>query len=75
MDKSFYSIKEFAAIVRVHPKTIWRAIKAGKISAFRLGQGRRCEYRIAASEIDRLAEINLKSVVDDLVDKKIREKQ
>lgn len=71
MTQAFYSIKEFAEIVRLKPKTIWKAIRAGKISAFRIGNSRRSEYRIAASEIERLSTVNLQAVVDDLVAKKM----
>jgi len=74
MNKAFYSIKEFAEIVSLKPKTIWKAIRAGKISAFRIGNSRRSEYRIAASEIERLAEVNLEAIVNDMVEKRLRKK-
>jgi excisionase family DNA binding protein len=73
--KSFYSVKEFAEIVGMHHRTIWQAIKDGKISAFRIGNSKRSQYRIAASEIERLAKINLESIVNEMVEKRLKEKQ
>lgn len=73
MTKPFYSIKEFAELLNLHPRTIYRAIKGGKVSAFRLSNNRRSEYRIAASEIERLSKINLEEVVESIVKIRLNE--
>jgi excisionase family DNA binding protein len=46
----YYRIREVAAILSLHPQSIWNAIKRGDIASFRLGR----EHRIAASEVARL---------------------
>jgi len=66
MDTIFLSVKEFALHVKMHPNTIYRAIKNGRINAFKIGQGNRSVYRIPTSETLRLAEKNMKEVMDNI---------
>lgn len=66
--KSFYSIQEFAEKLSVSPDTIRRAIKNGRISAIRAGSSKRGAFRIAYSEIDRLAKIDLQGIVKRLAE-------
>ena len=68
MDKDFYSLKEFASKIGVCEKTISRAIKKGRISCFRPGS-KKGHIRIPHSEINRLAVVDLESVVDILKNK------
>lgn len=68
MNDEYLSILEFAHLVKVHPNTIRNSIKCGKISAFRVGPGKRSKLRIAKSEIQRLALLDLREVM-----KKIRD--
>lgn len=35
--KEFYCIKEVAQILGVHPRTIWRWVKIGKIESIKIG--------------------------------------
>lgn len=63
--KDFFSIKEFASKLGVHPRTIWRAIKNGHIQAFRVGIGKSV-WRIPSSEIQRMALFDLKKVLKNL---------
>lgn len=72
MQNDFYSIKEFALVMRVHENTIRRAIKNGRISAIRMGSKKKSHYRIAKSEIDRLGIISLEAIVDGLLEKKLK---
>jgi excisionase family DNA binding protein len=65
-DKDFYSIVEFAVKLDAHPNTIRRAIKSGHIAAFKLGIGKKSSYRIAHSELQRMAMFNLEDVIKDL---------
>jgi excisionase family DNA binding protein len=44
-----FSLKEVASILGVHPETIRRAVKAGKLKAAKIGK----DYRIAKSELER----------------------
>jgi len=69
----FLSIKEFAITIGVHPNTVRRSIKKGRLSAFTLGSGRKKVYRIAKSEINRIALIDLEDIVERIVEKRINE--
>lgn len=71
IETDFLSIKEFAAKVGAHPNTIRRCIKKGRITACNIGSGKKNIYRIARSEIDRIALINLKEVVERMVQEKL----
>lgn len=54
MEKKVYTVEETAELLHVAPITIRRAIKAGKIKAFRVGPGVRSPLRISYAEIERL---------------------
>jgi hypothetical protein len=70
MEDDFVSIKEFAALIKMHPNSVRRSIKKGRLNAFRIGEGPRAVYRIARSEVNRLAFINLEEMIDRMLDKK-----
>lgn len=65
-DQAYYSILEFADILKVHPNTIRNSIKNGHIAAFKINKGKKSMYRIASSELQRLAIINLNDVIDEI---------
>lgn len=69
----FLSIKEFAAKVGVHPMTIRRAIKRGRITAIKIGGNKYSCYRIAKSEIERIALFDLEEIVREMVEKRMQE--
>jgi excisionase family DNA binding protein len=71
IETDFYSIKEFAAKVGVHPNTVRRAIQNGRISAANVGSGHRHIYRIAKTEINRIALLDLKEIIDKMVEEKM----
>lgn len=66
----FLSIKEFAAKLKVHPNTIRRAIKSGRINGFRVGGGKKSSYRIPASEIGRIALFDLEEFIERVIEKR-----
>lgn len=51
---NFLTVKEFSEKMKMHPATVRRAIRNGKIYAMRPGIGKKSRYRIAESEIERL---------------------
>jgi excisionase family DNA binding protein len=51
---NFLTVDEFAERVKMHPGSVRRSIKEGKIFAMRPGMGKRGPYRIAESELERL---------------------
>lgn len=69
-EKDFLSIKEFASKVKLHPNTIRRSIKNGRLSAFRIGFGPRAHYRIAASEVNRIALIDMEDMIKRIMEKR-----
>lgn len=68
----FLSIKEFAAIIGVHPDTVRRSIKRGRIGAIRVGGGKRTIYRIPKSETQRLALCDLEEIIEKWHEKKTK---
>ena len=73
VENDFLSIKEFAYKLGVHPNTIRRSIKRGRISAFRVGGGKKSIYRIPKSETNRLAFCDLESFIQKEIEKRIQE--
>jgi excisionase family DNA binding protein len=70
----FFSILEFAQLIKVHPNTIRNMIKNGRLCAFRVGGGRTSSYRISKSEIHRISVLDLENIIQDIVDKRMKEK-
>ena len=66
MNDGFLSINEFAEHLKVHPNTIRRAIKNGKIQAINMGTGKKKLYRIPESELGRLGLFELKEMLKRL---------
>lgn len=66
-EEAFYTIYEFADKLKVHHNTIRRAIKSGRISAFRVGLGKKTSYRIAHSEINRIALFDLEEMIEKII--------
>ena len=48
--KEFYTTKEFAELLSVHPRTVIRMIKAKKIRAVNASIGDKPNYRILCNE-------------------------
>lgn len=66
----FLTVQEFADIIRVHSNTIRKGIRNGHIQAFKTGIGKKSSYRIPTSEVSRMSEINLESVIDEIIEKR-----
>jgi len=74
-EKAYLTILEFAHEISAHPNTVRKMIKSGRISAFKLDGGRKSAYRIARSEITRMAVVDLEKIVNDMVEKRLKEKK
>ncbi len=51
---NYLTVEEFAKCIKMHPGSIRRSIKQGKIFAIRPGMGKKSPYRIPESELERL---------------------
>ncbi len=51
-EQKFLTVKELAAIVRLHPKTIYRLIEQGKLACIRIGRS----VRFNLDEVKHLTE-------------------
>lgn len=71
-ENEFLSVKEFAAKIHVHYNTVLRAIKCGKLNAFRIGIGKKCAYRIPSCEINRIALCDLEDLVSRIIEEKTK---
>lgn len=67
MEEAFFTIKEFSEKLKIHPSTVRRAIKKGRIQAIKAGSGNRPLYRIPCSEIDRIALFDLKEMMKKII--------
>ena len=52
--KEYISVKEYADALGIHPNTVRRAIKEGKIAAIRTGIGSRSHFRILRPESGKI---------------------
>lgn len=73
--KDFFSVIEYAALLNIHPNTVRRSIKMARISAFRVGAGKRSDYRIPRAEISRMAFTDLEKVVQKMVEARLLQAQ
>ena len=67
MEQLFFTIKEFAEKLKIHPSTVRRAIKKGRVQAIRVGSANRPLYRIPCSEIDRIALFDLREMMKKII--------
>lgn len=72
MENDFLTIKEFADKIKVHHHTVRRAIKSGRICAFKVGAGKRSTYRIAKTEINRIALLDMEEMIEKIIEKRKR---
>ena len=71
MIDEFFTIEEFAKLLKVHPNTIRNGIKCGRIQAFKVGMGKKACYRIYRKEVERMAEADMSKVINRLIDERI----
>jgi excisionase family DNA binding protein len=54
VEMNFITVEDFAKRMKMHPASVRRSIRSGKIYAIRPGIGKKSPYRIAESELERL---------------------
>lgn len=54
MTDAFYTVKEFANILKIDPQAVRMGIRKNRIHALKLSNGKSARYRIPVTEIDRL---------------------
>jgi len=50
-----WTIEEVATLLRVHPETVRRWVRSGRMQAVRLGDGPKAPIRIDQAEVDRFS--------------------
>ena len=73
--EEFFNVNEFAKKIRVHPQTVRRCIKSGRIQAFKTSSGSRGEWRIPNTEIQRIAEFDVTKTIERIIEEKLQEKK
>jgi hypothetical protein len=71
-NQEFYSILQLSIKLSIHPNTIRRHIKSGKILALKLGTPKKWLYRIPGNEIQKLMILNIEKYIDQRVDERIK---
>ncbi len=71
-EDEYLSAKEFASKIRVHYNTVLRAIKSGRLNAVRIGEGKKASFRIAKSEINRIAVCDMEEMITRIIEEKIK---
>jgi len=61
MDDTFYSVEQIARMLHMHPKTIQRYIREGKLRAVKIGKG----WRITGHDVSRFTEAHCASAGAD----------
>jgi excisionase family DNA binding protein len=65
-EEYFFTIYEFAKLMKVSHQTIRRAVKDGRINAVRI-PGKKSITRIPKSEMQRLGMFNLREVIKKII--------
>ena len=68
MEGEFYTVKEFAKLLKTSEQNVRRLIKRGRINAFRLSIGKRAAYRISYDEIGKLQVITYEQIFKGILD-------
>lgn len=72
--KEFYTVMEFAEKTSLHPNTIRRMIKEGRLQAFRTSNTSKSSHRIPITEVSRICELDMSKLIERIVEKKLEER-
>ncbi len=75
MEKQYYKVKEFAELMDVSYQSVIDAIKKNRLNFIRIGPSPKAQYRIPISELERLRSFDLDKLIDDMVEKRIKERE
>lgn len=53
MTEQMYTVKEISELMQVHPLTVIRWIKSGKLQGLKVG-GSKSHWRVSRAELDRI---------------------
>lgn len=70
-EPEFYTIQEFADKLRIHHNTVRKMISVGRIQAFRSGNKGKSTYRIPSTEVPRVCELDMSTLIDRIVEEKL----
>ena len=62
---TYYTVKEVAAILKLHPDRVRQAIARHELGALRMGKGPRAPYRITQAHIDKYLQPAGAAVLND----------
>lgn len=71
-NQEFYSIVQLSLKLNIHPNTLRRHIKSGKILALKMGTPKKWIYRIPSNEIQNLILRHPENYIEKLIEDKIR---
>lgn len=63
MAYTFYTVIEFANLIKVSRQTVIKMIKTGRIVALRLTSAKKSPYRIKSTEIERIQVMELDKII------------
>lgn len=73
-ENEFMTVMEFANKMRIHPNTVRKAIKDGRIQAVKVGAGNRSQYRISSTELGRIQEMDMMQIIERIVEEKMEKR-
>lgn len=74
MTKEYLTVEQFAGILKICPHTVYRAIKSGRLKAFRVGFGKKASWRISSYELERMEVFDAEEMIENIVQEKIKKR-
>ena len=66
MTSKYYTLQEFAQIMKRSTRSIYRDIKNGRVRAFKVGLGAKASFRIPHSEMLRIETVGMHEINPNL---------